>query len=451
MTFEMIVAIDTNGGIGFEGNLPWFCKKELQIFKQKTLGHALVVGRKTFNRLPNLTDRDIFCLSRNNSNVEIGKNKCKIINTLNSDEIKLNDKKVFIAGGKLVYEEAIKSKMVSIIHLSIMNKIYECDTFLDLSIFENYVIIERKVEEEFTHFVLEKSSREENECQYLNLIRDVLENGKMGDSRNSKTLSVFARNLTFDLTKGFPLLTTKKMFIRGIIEEALFFLRGQTDSKILEAKNVNIWKGNTSREFLDSLGMFDRREGLLGPMYGYQWRHFGAFYNENQSIPTERGIDQLNNIIEMIKTEPYSRRILMTTYNPEQTDKGVLPPCHSIVTQFYVEDEFLDLFCYNRSQDLFLGVPFNISSSAILLSIVAKLTNKTPRFLHIGMGNVHIYESHIEACKIQASRLPFKFPTLIIPEINSLQDLDNESKVNAENFILENYNSHPSIKCAMIV
>lgn len=288
------------------------------------------------------------------------------------------------------------------------------------------------------------------ENQYISLLSNILENGELKETRNGKTLSLFSEYLKIDLRHGFPLLTTKKVFLRGIIEELLFFIRGSTDSKLLENKNINIWKGNTSREFLDSLHFYNRIEGLMGPMYGYQWRNFNAVYDDNTGLPLNNGIDQLQNLIDLIKTDPNSRRLLLTSYNPLQADNGNLYPCHSVICQFYCDNNnHLDMNCYNRSQDVFHGVPFNIASSALLLIFISNLTNKTPRFLNIIMGDVHIYQSHIDAVKTQISRVPYQLPKLeILKKLNTLDDICNLS---FDDFILYDYKFHSPIKVDMVV
>lgn len=295
----------------------------------------------------------------------------------------------------------------------------------------------------------ENKSEIKGEYQYLNLVKKVLETGQERQTRNSIVKSLFNYNMVFDMKEGFPLITTKKMFWRGIVEELLFFLSGKTDTKILEEKGISIWKGNTSREFLDSIGMKNRKEMLMGPMYGYQWRFFNAEYNEKTGVPLDNKWhpDQIRHIIDIIKKDPFSRRIMMTSYNPEQVHLGVLYPCHSIVLQFYVREvegkKYLDMFCYNRSSDLFLGLPFNISSSALLLCIIANITDIEPGVLYISCGDVHIYQNHYDTCKEQLTREPYPFPKLVI---NKKLELD---KINYEDFALENYICHPSIKAEM--
>jgi len=446
---EIIVACSNNFGIGINGRLPWKCKQELEIFKNKTLNNVLIMGRKTFETLPELKDRIIICIT-SKSNV-IGKNnyiiKNDIKNAIDFAKERFSEKKIFIAGGAEIYQYCLEHLEQSItkIHISILNKEYETDRYFNINKNE-WCIKEENKYDEFTHYILVKS--EKGEKQYLDILNNVINNSVERNSRNSIVKSTFFKNMTFDIRNGFPLLTTKKMFFRGIVEELLFFIRGDTDSKILENKGVNIWKGNTSREFLDNLNLKDRKEGIMGPLYGYQWRYFNSKYDETTGKPLEKGIDQFKNVIDCIKNNSESRRILMTDFNPEQASQGVLYPCHSIILQFYVDNNMLDMSCYNRSQDLFLGVPFNIASSALLLCIVSKICNKTPRYLHMCMGDVHIYQQHYEQVKTQCNRQPYLFPTLKIKDISSIEDAEN---LTYEDFILENYHFHPIIKAEMIV
>lgn len=266
------------------------------------------------------------------------------------------------------------------------------------------------------------------EQQYLELLKDVLHNGRERTTRNATTLSLFHKNLSFDLRDGFPLLTTKKIFWKGVVEELLFFLRGDTQTKILEDKGVNIWKGNTSREFLDSMKFFDRDEGDMGEMYGKIWK------NHNQ----------LDRIIHDIKCDPNSRRLVMTTLDLNVVDQGVLWPCHGLFSQFYVEDGFLDLIYVIRSSDLFLGLPFNIASTSLFLSIIARKCNLIPRFCHMTLGDCHIYKDHIQAVQEQLSRIPYNLPRLL-----PFPDKKFDS-YELDDFKIDNYKCHPAIKAKMI-
>ncbi len=442
MSVDLIVVCDENRGIGLRNGLPWFCKEELAVFREKTMQSVLLVGRKTAESLPYLPGRFIVCLQSKLWNGI----SCECEDAISYAQKRFPGKKIFVAGGGKTYKKFLeKPNLIDKVHISIMKGKYECDTYLDINL-SDFVVVEKKDYAEFTHYVLKNSP--DGEKQYLTLLRNVLTNGVVRDGRNGETKSLFFGNLSFDLRQGFPLLTTKKMFFRGIIEELLFFLRGDTNSKLLEEKGVNIWKGNTCREFLDSLGMKNRPEGMMGPMYGYQLRHFNARYDETTGKPLENGIDQLKNVIDLIKTDPGSRRIVMTDFNPCQAMDGVLYPCHSIVVQFYVIENSLDMFCYNRSQDLFLGTPFNIASSALLLCIIANVTKLQPRFLHMSLGDTHIYKCHYDVVKEQIERFRYLFPTLrIIKDLQSITDIE---EMQSTDIVLENYVSNSVIKAEMV-
>jgi thymidylate synthase len=298
------------------------------------------------------------------------------------------------------------------------------------------------------------------EHQYLNLLKKLILNGNKRQTRNSITYSLFNETLSFDLKNGFPLLTTKKMFIRGIFEELIFFLKGQTNTKILEEKGINIWKGNTSNEFLSSMG-FNYKEGDMGPMYGFLWKHYGCGSDytgfEKEDYYQNRGIDQIENVLNLLLTDSYSRRILLTSYDPSVVNKGVLYPCHSIIIQFYVTKVnnklMVSMNMYQRSVDFCCGIPFNIASNAFLLHLICNTLNYRkgeniyyPDILNIIMGDIHIYENHTKLALEQCKRVPYTFPTIeIINKHNLLENYNFK-----EDIIINDYNSHSSIKYEMI-
>lgn len=473
MIINIIFAVDKKYGLGKSNKLAWKILEDLKLFKDKTINSVCIVGAKTFSNLPNLPDRIVIPVSRNDERYidfdtalyESGKNYI--------------DKEIYIIGGCRLYEYVLnkfrKENMLDNIriHISFLKNTYDCDVFFDKSLLKDFYIEKKTSYNEFEH--CEMIYKKYGEYQYINLVEDIIENGDERIGRNGKILSSFCKHLKFDLRDGFPLLTTKKMFLKGIIEELLFFIRGETNSKILEEKGINIWKGNTNREFLDANGFNYRKEGEMGPMYGYQWRRFNSISNEKEKYDLENckyvkfiykaynkdnasyqsgevesikfDIDQLKFVINEIKTNPTSRRILMTSFNPSQVEQGVLYPCHSIILQFYIQDEYLDMFCYNRSNDNFHGTPFNIASSSLLLMIIAQVTNLIPRFVNISQGDSHIYGEHIDAMKEQILRIPYVFPKLMLPEFKSIEEVE---KLTYSDFRLENYNSHPIIKREMI-
>lgn len=282
-----------------------------------------------------------------------------------------------------------------------------------------------------------------NEEAYLNLLKIVLENGIKKDTRNGITYSHFGSLMKFDVNNGttFPLLTTKRVFFRGIVEELLWFLRGSTNSKDLEAKGINIWKGNSSREYLDSMGLFDYPEGELGPIYGYQWRSFNG------------SVDQLKYLLEELQMKN-SRRALISAWNPVQLKKQALPPCHISYNFYKHDDEYLSCMMYMRSADLFLGVPFNIASTALFTMIVAKVMNMKVKEVCVTICDNHIYDEHLDQVKEQLTKERFEFPQLIINK-----EIDNNLSINEkikwiedlrfEDFELKDYKCHSTIKAIM--
>ena len=262
--------------------------------------------------------------------------------------------------------------------------------------------------------------------QYLDLLRHVMEHGTMkSDRTGTGTKSVFGYQMRFDLSDGFPLLTTKKLHLKSIIYELLWFLKGDTNVKYLQDNGVRIWN-----EWADA-------DGNLGPIYGKQWR---AWRDYNGGT-----IDQLSEAVETIRTNPDSRRIIVSAWNVADLPEMHLPPCHAFY-QFYVADGRLSLQLYQRSADIFLGVPFNIASYALLLMMVAQVTGlEAGDFVHT-LGDAHIYTNHFEQVREQLSREPRQLPTMRInPDVKSLFDFKYED------FTLENYNPHPHIKGVVAV
>lgn len=285
------------------------------------------------------------------------------------------------------------------------------------------------------------------EQQYLELCQKIIDTGnKKGDRTGTGTRSIFGAQMRFSLENNtFPLLTTKKTFLRGISEELLWFIRGSTNAKELHDKNVRIWDANASREFLDKRGLHNRAEWDLGPVYGFQWRHFGAKYGTMHDDYTGQGVDQLKNVIETIKNNPNDRRMLMVAWNPVDVDQMALPPCHCLC-QFYVADGKLSCQLYQRSCDMGLGVPFNIASYALLTIMMAHVTNLEPGdFIH-SLGDAHVYNNHVSQLEEQISRQPRPFPKMkITRKVESIEDF------RMEDFELSDYNPHPVIKMPMAV
>ncbi|KAH8393501.1 hypothetical protein KR200_003011, partial [Drosophila serrata] len=288
-----------------------------------------------------------------------------------------------------------------------------------------------------------------DEQQYLDLLAHIMANGERRMDRTQVgTLSVFGAQMRFNMRgDSFPLLTTKRVFFRAVAEELLWFVAGKTDAKLLQAKNVHIWDGNSTREFLDKLGHTDRAVGDLGPVYGFQWRHFGAEYRTCNDDYSGQGIDQLRQVIETIKTNPSDRRIIMSAWNPLDIPKMALPPCHCLA-QFFVSQDRGELSCqlYQRSADMGLGVPFNIASYALLTHMIAHVTGLKPGdFVHT-MGDTHVYLNHVDPLKEQLQRTPRTFPKLVIKR--KVQDIED---FRFEDFEIVDYNPYPKIQMEMAV
>nr|WP_317374100.1 thymidylate synthase [uncultured Catenibacterium sp.] len=285
--------------------------------------------------------------------------------------------------------------------------------------------------------------------QYLDMCRYILEHGEdRPDRTGTGTRSVFGYQTRYDLREGFPLLTTKKMYLRPIAEELLWFIKGDTNIKYLVDRNVKIWNewpyedfkksedfnGETLEEFVEKIkndDEFAKKHGNLGPVYGAQWRNFN---NE--------GTDQLMKLIDSLKNNPFSRRHIISAWNPSQVDEMALPPCHTLM-QFYVSSDKKYLSCqlYQRSADTFLGVPFNIASYALLTCMLAQVCGYEPKeFIHI-IGDAHIYKDHFDVVKTQIEREPLPLPHLVLNK-----DIDNLFDFKIEDIKLEGYQSHGPLK-----
>ena len=291
------------------------------------------------------------------------------------------------------------------------------------------------------------------EIQYLNLIQKILERGNLEKGRNGNTISTFGESMRFSLENGkIPILTTKKTAWKTCLKELLWFIRGETNNKILQQQGVHIWDANTTREFLDSRGLTLYPEGIAGPIYGRQWRDFGASYNcfTGKSLNADHpfdGVDQLQQIIDQLKNPETrnSRRLILTAWNPKQLDQMALPPCH-IMCQFNVHDgNKLSCAMYQRSNDECCGTPFNIASYSFLTHLLAKHCGLEAYEFVYFKGNCHIYEEHIEGAKMQLLREPFPFPTVSIKQVRG-----NINDYQIEDFEIHNYQHHPQIKFKMV-
>merc|ERR1712166_927835 len=284
------------------------------------------------------------------------------------------------------------------------------------------------------------------EYNYLNLVRNIIKNGTVENGRNGKTRSIVGVQMNYDLTNNtLPLITTKKMAWKSCFKELMWFVRGETDNKILQEQNVNIWNGNASREFLDKRGLHNLTENDLGPIYGHQWRHYDAKYYDSDTDYENKGIDQLQNVIDQLsnKDTRNSRRIVLNAWNTNQIDEMALPPCH-VLSQYIVKNNKLTTILYQRSGDIGLGIPFNIASYSFLTHILAKHCNlEAKEFIHF-IGDAHIYEEHVDSLNEQIIRTPYEFPKIFIK-----QKHENINNYNLEDVVINNYKFHKKISMNM--
>lgn len=467
--FNVILATDNAGGFGFKNNIPWKFHIDSEFFKFITTNHTilpgintaeniLIMGRNTWesmNKLP-LPNRISFVITSKHE--ELSKNninkKIKFFPDFFSaytTAINHNDSDIWVIGGYNIYDEALKHWACDKVYWTKIEGKFQTDVFIDInkyniqwnnSIFKRDLNIKDCIKYDLIFYQGEVIPGIEQ--KYLATLYDIIINGEQRSTRNAITDSMFNKTISWNLDDGFPLLTTKKMFWKGIVEELLFFIRGDTNTTKLSSKGIHIWEGNTSREFLDKMG-FNYEVGEMGPMYGYQWRYFNKPYPKNNS--NNKGIDQLKKVIEEIKNNPTSRRLLLTDFNPAQVDQGVLYPCHSLIIQFYVQNGSLNCSMYQRSNDFFLGTPFNIASTSLLLNIISQLTELKPGTINLVMGDYHLYQDHLKVALEQIKRIPKKLPQLKMSNFKTLEEVEKSSWIDYQ---LVNYESYPTIKATMI-
>lgn len=505
-TFEVVVAATREMGIGKDGKLPWKLPSDLKFFKELTMStsdpakkNAVVMGRKTWESIPinkrPLPGRLNVVLTRSGSfdiataeNVVICSSLNSALDMLASSPYCFSTEKVFVIGGGQILKDVLNAPGCDAIHLTDIEANIECDTFIptiDASLFmpwySSFPSVENNIRYSFVTYVRVRSQSGESqnrdngqitdgdafmdkieidhfsflpkmifdrheEYTYLRLVEDIISHGAgKNDRTGTGTLSKFGCQMRFNLRRSFPLLTTKRVFWRGVVEELLWFISGSTNAKVLREKDVHIWDKNGSKDYLESVGLAHREEGDLGPIYGFQWRHFGAEYVDMHTDYTGKGFDQLSDVIDKIKKNPDDRRIVLSAWNSSDLKKMALPPCH-MLAQFYVENGELSCQMYQRSADMGIGVPFNIASYSLLTCMIAQVCDLVPGdFIHV-IGDAHVYRTHVKPLLEQLQKQPKPFPILKInPE---KKDIDTFA---ASDFTLVSYDPHQKIEMKMAV
>ena len=472
MNLNVIVAYCNKYGIGNKNTIPWKLKDDLKHFKNITTNgvgkNIVIMGRNTWESIPEtfkpLINRYNFVLSskkefNDSDKVDfISSTFENMIKYIECEKELFSNSKIFIIGGEMLYKY-IMDKYISEINTLYITEIYseiECDRVfpkIDNNIFKIKEVSNFKKENElnFRYLTYEKKTNNtdfyinKEELNYKNMIKNILDNGLKRDDRTGVgTISVFAPlSMKYNLEDTFPLCTLKRGFFRAVFEELILYIRGQTDNNILKEKNIHIWDGNTTREFLDKRGLTELPEGDMGETYGFNMRHYGGKYiNCKTNYEKDNGFDQLNYVINEIKHNPHSRRILINLWNPKTTSNAALPSClHQY--QFFVDTEkkTLSVQIYLRSSDVFLANNWNVCTGALFVYLLCNLNDidLKPGEITMVCGDAHIYKNHIELAKKMIERSSYPYPKLIV--LNK--------KNNIEDFIYEDvkligYKSHPN-------
>lgn len=456
MLFNVIFACDKNYGIGRENKIPWDIPEDMEYFRKQTINGTVIMGRKTFESIGNPLPKRTNIVLSNTLSKETEKDKKIVVMRSFEEALKYcetNDlQNIWVIGGAKLYNHAMRHPRCNEIHMTHINNCYHCDTFVnDPRKFKDSFIIEQKLlctlGISVIFFVLKKVNIEER--QYIETLEKIIFEGiKKTDRTGTGTLSIFGSQFKFDLSRSFPLFTTKKMNLRGIFEELMWVLRGDSDSKILREKGVKIWDGNTSRDFLDKRGLTEYQEGWIGPTYGWSMRHLGAPYRPDLAFKERGGFDQLEYVLNLIRTKPESRRIIIDLWDSHLSDQMALTPC-MMVYNFFCDttNKKLNLQMYIRSSDTLLGLPWNIAYAGLLVYLICALEDVdfTPGQLIVTTNDQHLYLDHIPQAKEIVSRAPYLFPMLDVAPKNCITDFV------FEDLKLRDYNHRPSVKAKMAV
>lgn len=462
-----------NFGIGIreQNKLPWNIPEDLARFSKITHHGTVVMGRKTYESIPEerrpLKSRLNIVITHTPSSLSNDETDPNVL-YLTMDEFdsylttRSKTDMIFIIGGESIFKAYIKC--ADIIYATMIDKIFPLsDIYFPSENLDMYEIDSssptKYSEDEHCNFqfvTFKKTLHHHPEYQYIDLIHDITKRSgiERDDRTGVGTIGVFSRQMRFDISKSVPFLTTKQLAWKSVVKELLFFLQGETDSKLLEMQGVNIWKSNTTREFLDKRGLSNYREGDMGPMYGFQWTHWNTEYTGCDTDYIGKGFNQLDALVKGLIEEPFSRRHVITTFNPSDLEKSVLMPCHGIAVQFYVDKDNvtgvkqLSCLMFQRSADVFLGLPFNIASYAVMTYIIAKKCDMVPKELIIHTGDTHIYKNHLEQVGLQCERKPFPFPTLNVDERVKTKSWD---EITLDDFTLNGYLHHSGIRAPMAV
>ena len=455
--FKIIVAVDKAGGIGKtrpDGTqfIPWTNSTDMQFFKEQTMNKTVIMGRKTYDSIGHvLNNRVNFIISTNPQVSDLP--NVKWFDDIH-ECIRACKGEVYIIGGADIYAAFLKLKIVSEIVKSHITGIYKCDVNFPITFdFEPQNKITYNLDNVDNQLIVSYHTYKNiEEKQMLQFGERLLECPLRADRTATGTFSTFGAQFRFDLTNNtFPLMTTRRLFFRGIVEELLLLISGSTDSRMLEARGVNVWRGNTSREFLDSRGLHHMPVGDMGASYGWLARHFGAVYQTCETNYTGQGFDQLNYVIRELKNNPTSRRLVISLWDPANLDNCPLPPC-LYNYQFYSQAQpnqtaKRELLCMmtQRSSDFAVAGGWNVATGALLTYLIASVTDHTPQALIWNIGDAHIYQNLAEDFARQLTRQPRCYPKLYIEPQPNIEDY------RADHIKLIGYNPHEKIDFQMAI
>lgn len=448
--FSLIVATDNNYGIGKNNKIPWINKEDMAYFRAKTLNNVVIMGRKTYESIGKpLSNRINIVISKtlktNNNDLLIFSDIWECVKECYKN---FSELECFVIGGEEIYSAFLKYRLIKTIYWNKIKKNYDCDKFLRIRDKKYYDIKGDFFESQFDVInciteahVLQYANNEEKKM--LGLMREILEVGETRDERTGTgAKSLFGKQFEFCLRDHkFPLMTSKKLSLRFIFEELMFYLRGQTDNTVLEKKNIYVWTPNTSRKFLDGRGLNDLPVGDMGHSYGFSFRHFGAQYVDCNTDYTGKGFDQIKYLIKEMKENPTSRRLRISLWEPNHMHKAALPPCLEQY-QFYVSnDGYLDCMMTQRSSDFFTAGGWNVATGALLTYLLAHFCDLKPNRLVWNIGDIHIYNNLVEQVETQLSRVCHNYPFLFINgDPKKIEDFQYE------NLELVGYKAEPHIK-----
>lgn len=445
--YRIIVCTDMGGGIGKDGKIPWYIKEDLEHFKQTTLNSIVVMGRKTYESIGKPLSSRINIVFSNK--FQTTDNGVLFVNQVEEvmKIVKKEKKDCYVIGGEEIYNLFLSYGLINeIIETYITNRSFKCDKYFFAPV--DYRVSDVK---ELSPEILIRTYHYRNKVEqnYLDTVKDIFQNGivKFNERTGETTRSGFCKTFTFDLSSGhLPVISSRKIFIRGAIEETLFFLSGSTDVCKLQEKGIIFWNKNTDRTFLDSRGLTNFEEYDMGSTYGFLYRHFGAEYRGKSHDYTGLGYDQVSEVIKRIKETPNDRRHMINIWDPNSHKTASLPPC-MFLEYFYVREKFIDMFVCIRSSDMFHGLPFNFINASIILILIAYYTGYTPGKVIITTLDTHIYSSQFEAVK----RLLEKEPINQFPRYTFNPKGKDIFHVSYDDFEIFNYHFRDDIKTEMVV